>query len=198
MAQNPRRAADVLPNTATHRQFLRSQAARHDAASSSGQGSGHGPCHGDESKAAQSLASQSFVPQRGGTNDSLFATPAGVISMLRRYRDVFDPRTTSLLLVSRQGFDPSQGPFRAGFLSRLDEREELRQRMTDRLAERERKLLFLWYVVELRPCDVARTIRVSRVHAYRLRNDALAALCDGEAPGGRDALPSPPGGRGAR
>jgi len=139
-----------------------------------------------------------LAPQRCDTSDSLFATPAGVISVLRRYRDVFDPRTSSLLLVSRQGFDPSEGPFRAGFLSRLDEREELRRRMADRLAERERKLLFLWYVVEVRPCDVARTIRVSRVHCYRLRNDALAALCDGEAPSGRDALPSPPGGRGAR
>src|SRR5207244_13269127 len=116
-------------------------------------------------------------PEGDDTDDSLFAIPAGVISMLRPSRDVFDPRTTALLLVSRQGFDPSQGPFRAGFLSRLDEREELRQRMADRLAERERKLLFLWYVVELRPGDVARTIRVSRVHCYRLRNDALAALC---------------------
>ena len=184
MARNPRRAADMLPNAATHPQFLRSQAARNDAASSSGQV----PCRGDES----------LAPQRSGTSDSLFATPAGVISLLRRYREVFDPKTTSVLLVSRQGFDPSQGPFRAGFLSRLDEREELRRRMADRLAERERKLLFLWYVVELRPGDVARTIRVSRVHCYRLRNDALAALCDGEVPGGRDALPSPPGGRGAR
>ena len=184
MAQNPRPAAEVLPNTATHPQFLRSQAARNDAASSTGQG----PCSGDES----------LAPRCSDTSGSLFATPAGVISMLRRYRDVFDPRTTSLLLVSRQGFDPSEGPFRAGFLSRLDEREELRRRMADRLAERQRKLLFLWYVVELRPCDVARTIRVSRVHCYRLRNDALAALCDGEAPSGRDALPSPPGGRGAR
>src|SRR2546423_4344412 len=144
MPQNPRPAADVLPNTATHRQFLRSQAARHDAASSSGQGSGQGPCHGDESLARQSLASQSFVPQRDDTNDSLFATPAGVISMLRRYRDVFDPRTTSLLLVSRQGFDPSQGPFRAGFLSRLDVREELSQRKAVRLAERESKYPFFW------------------------------------------------------
>ena len=114
--------------------------------------------------------------------ESPFATPAGVISMLRRYRDVFEPKTTSLLLVSRQGFDPSQGPFRAGFVSRLDEREELRRRMTDRLAERERKLLFLWYVVELRPGEVARRIRVSRVHCYRLRQAALSALCNEEAP----------------
>lgn len=98
--------------------------------------------------------------------------------MLKRYRDVFDPKTTSLLLVSRQGFDPSQGPFRAGFISRLEERDELRRRMADRLAPRERKLLFLWYVVELRPSDVARRIHVSRVHCYRLCKDALSTLCD--------------------
>ena len=184
MAQNVRLAADMVPNAAPHPQFLRNQPARNEAASSTGQVS----CSGDGA----------LPPRQSDAGHSLFATPAGVISMLRRYREVFDPRTTSLLLVSRQGFDPSQGPFRAGFVSRLDEREELRRRMADRLAERERKLLFLWYVVELRPGDVARTIRVSRVHCYRLRNDALAALCDGEAPSGRDALPSPPGGRGAR
>jgi len=50
--------------------------------------------------------------------------------------------------------------------------------MSDRLAERERKLLFLWYVMEVRPGDVARRIRVSRVHCYRLRQAALSALCD--------------------
>src|SRR5438105_14982827 len=125
MAQNPRRTADMLPNAATHPQFLRSQAARNDAASSSGQVS----CHGD----------------------SLFATPAGVISLLRRYREVFDPKTTSVLLVSRQGFDPSQGPFRAGLLSRLDEREVLRRRMTEWMAERDRKMPILWFVVACRP-----------------------------------------------
>jgi len=103
-----------------------------------------------------------------------------VVYSLRRYRDVFDPKTTSLILVSRQSFDRSQGPFRAGFLGRLDEREELRRRMTDRLALRERELLFLWYVVELPPGEVARRIKVSRVHAYRLRNEALSALCDEE------------------
>src|SRR3982074_1302977 len=104
---------------------------------------------------------QNAIPATDVTQ-SLFATPAAVISMLRRYRDVFEPKTTSLLLVSRQGFDPSQGPFRAGFVTRLDEREELRRRMTDRLAERERKLLFLWYVMELRPGGVARRDRVLR------------------------------------
>src|SRR2546427_9683504 len=129
---------------------------------------------------------QNAIPATDVTQ-SLFATPAGVISMLRRYRDVFEPKTTSLLLVSRQGFDPSQGPFRAGFVSRLDEREELRRRMADRLAERERQLLFLWYVAELRPGDVARPIRVSRVPCYRLRKDALSASCGGAAPSGRGA-----------
>lgn len=109
---------------------------------------------------------------------SLFATPEGVAYALKRYRDVFDPKTTSVIVVSREAFDPSQGPFRNGLIHRLDEREELRRRMAERLEERERRLLFLWYVADLRPARVAQSLGISRMHAYRLRKKALAALCD--------------------
>src|SRR2546429_9914832 len=112
MAQNPRRAANMLPNAATHPQFLRSQAARNDAASSSG----HVPCHGEES----------LAPQRSGTSDSLFATPAGGISLLRRYREALFPHTTSAFLLSRQGFDPSPRPFPPGVFSELGRRARVR------------------------------------------------------------------------
>ena len=104
----------------------------------------------------QLLRSPATRGPAGKPAGSVFASPAGVISTLRRYRDVFDLRSASLLPVSRQGFDPSQGPFCAGFISRLEEREELRRRMADRLAERERRLLFLWYVLAVRPDDIAR------------------------------------------
>ena len=62
-------------------------------------------------------------------------------------------------------------------LETIDERTELCHRM-QLVDERDRRLLFLWYVMELRPGDVARRIRVSRVHCYRLRQAALSALCD--------------------
>jgi hypothetical protein len=91
-------------------------------------------------------------------NTSLFGTPEGVAYVLKRYRDVFDPKTTSLLEVSNDVFDPSKGPFRHGFISRLDEREELRRRMVERIKARERRLLFLWYVADLPLSGVARSL----------------------------------------
>ena len=109
---------------------------------------------------------------------SLFATPEGVAYALKRYRDVFDAKTTSVIVVSHDAFDPSQGPFRNGLIHRLEERDELRRRMSERIAERERKLLFLWYVADLRPAGVAQSLGISRMHAYRLRKNALSALCD--------------------
>jgi DNA-directed RNA polymerase specialized sigma24 family protein len=111
----------------------------------------------------------------------LFATPQGVAYALKRYRDVFDPKTTSVITVSSDRFDPSRGPFGNGLLFRLDEREELRRRMTERIKPRERQLLFLWYVADLPPSGVARSLGISRMHAYRLRKSALSALCDEEA-----------------
>ncbi|HLI56247.1 MAG TPA: hypothetical protein VKY26_04345 [Actinomycetota bacterium] len=115
------------------------------------------------------------------SNTSLFATPEGVAYALKRYRDVFDPKTASVIVVSTGRYDPSGGPFRNALLTRLDEREELRRRMTERLEARERHLLFLWYVADLAPSEVARRLRISRMHAYRLRKAALGALCDEEA-----------------
>ena len=111
----------------------------------------------------------------------MFATPEGVAYVLKRYRDVFDPKTSSVIQASQGAFDPSLGPFRNGFIARLDEREELRRRMAERIEDRERRLLFLWYVADLPPAGVARTLGISRMHAYRLRKGALSALCDEEA-----------------
>jgi DNA-directed RNA polymerase specialized sigma24 family protein len=112
--------------------------------------------------------------------ESLFATPEGVAYALKRYRDVFDPKTTSMIQVSGDAFDPSRGPFSNGFIFRLEEREELRRRMVERVKARERRLLFLWYVADLPPSRVARTLGISRIHAYRLRKEALRALSDEE------------------
>lgn len=113
-------------------------------------------------------------------NSSVFSTPEGVAFALRRYRDVFEANTSSVIGVSRDAFDPSRGPFRSGFIAELDEREELRRRMAERIAARERELLFLWYVADLPPTRVATSLGISRIHAYRLRNGALTALCDAD------------------
>jgi DNA-directed RNA polymerase specialized sigma24 family protein len=114
------------------------------------------------------------------TPEPSFTTPESIIHALKRYRDVFDPKTGSLILIARDRFDPSRGPFRAGFIDRLEERQELRRRMTERIQPRERKLLYLWYVADLPVTRVARMLGISRMHCYRLRKDALSAMCDEE------------------
>jgi hypothetical protein len=114
-------------------------------------------------------------------DDVLFETPESVAHALKRYRDVFDPKTTSVILVlSRSGFEAPREPFRNGFVDKLDEREELRRRMVERLCQRERRLLYLWYVADLPPSRVARSLGISRMHCYRLRKEALLALSDEE------------------
>ena len=64
-----------------------------------------------------------------------------------------------------------------GLLDALDERAELCRRM-DLLSERDRSLLFLWYVKQDAVEDVARTLRISRRQCFRIRTKALCAVVD--------------------
>ena len=72
-----------------------------------------------------------------------------------------------------RGDDPD--PFLPGFLSDLDERVELTRRLK-RLPDRERLLLFLWYIEGAPVTSISRTLGLSRAHCYRLRNQALRTL----------------------
>ena len=118
----------------------------------------------------------------------MFDTPLAVAVALRRYGDCFDPRTGSLIAPSRTGHDHTGDPFQPGFLRGVEERAELARRMAARLKPRERLLLVLWYVSDMQVTAIARHLNVSRVHCYRLRDQALRALCDAgpaERPQGR-------------
>lgn len=66
---------------------------------------------------------------------------------------------------------------RAGLLESLDERSELRRRV-DRLEDRERKLLFLWYVTELPVEEIARAVGVSRRHCFRVRSATIHKIVE--------------------
>lgn len=116
-----------------------------------------------------------------------FETPEDVTRALRRYSDIFDPKTGSIIMPSGPKFDPGAEPFRPGFLSWMEERAELVHRMMTRLRSRDRLLLVLWYVSDLPVAKIARSVRVSRMHCYRLRKDALGALCDEPPEGGEAA-----------
>jgi RNA polymerase sigma factor (sigma-70 family) len=63
------------------------------------------------------------------------------------------------------------------FIGHLEEQKELTRRLR-RLAERDRLLLFLWYVEEWPVSEIAEHLQISRVHCYRLRDRALDKLTE--------------------
>jgi DNA-directed RNA polymerase specialized sigma subunit len=116
-------------------------------------------------------------------------TRRDVITALVRYTDWWQPVTSSILMAgaARRSNDFSDG-IRDGLLDSLDERAELRARMA-RLTERDRRVLFLWYVRELEVSEIARVLKLSRRQCFRIRAAAIDQLVEqGEAePGSPDA-----------
>jgi len=116
-------------------------------------------------------------------------TRRDVITALVRYTDWWQPVTSSILVAgaARRSNDFSDG-IRDGLLDSLDERAELRGRMA-RLTERDRRVLFLWYVRELEVSEIARVLKLSRRQCFRIRAAAIDRLVEqGEAePGSPDA-----------
>jgi len=100
---------------------------------------------------------------------------AGVVGALVRFGHSTGPRTRSVVFAGGKppGDDPD--PFLPGFLSDLDERTELTRRLK-RLPDRERLLLFLWYIEGTPVTSISGTLGLSRAHCYRLRNQALRTL----------------------
>ena len=104
----------------------------------------------------------------------MFETASDIIRALVRYPEIFDPKTTSLIILSGR-HDPYAEPFRSGFIGRFDERAELIRRLR-MLRERERRLLVLWYAHQWKVGRIARHLKISRQHCYRLRDQAFDFL----------------------
>ncbi len=108
----------------------------------------------------------------------MFAAVPDVVWALVTYTDWWQPRTGSVIAVAgarrASGFDDG---IRDGLLDTLDQRIELCRRMAT-LEERERRILYLWYVRELAAHEIAREVRISRRHCFRLKAAALRALVD--------------------
>lgn len=110
--------------------------------------------------------------------------PADIIRALVRYRDVFDPRTGSIIVAGgASGSSFGRDPFRGGFIAGIEERAELVRRLL-RLPVRERNILWMWYVVGLPVTQIARRVGLSRMHCYRLRNKSLREMTTEPAPTG--------------
>jgi DNA-directed RNA polymerase specialized sigma24 family protein len=111
----------------------------------------------------------------------MLATAGDVIRSLVTYTDWWQPSSTSLMQIgaARRSTDVPEG-FRAGLLESLPERMELSRRMR-RVSDRDRRLLFLWYVQQLEVNDIAKAVGLSRRQCFRRRGQAIRALVD-EAP----------------
>jgi DNA-directed RNA polymerase specialized sigma subunit len=101
-----------------------------------------------------------------------------VVRSLVTYSDWWQPATASVLAVAGARRDSDFGDgLRSGLVETLDERIELRRRV-GLLSERDRRLLVLWYVVQLPAQDIATTLRISRRHCFRLRARAIRRIVE--------------------
>jgi DNA-directed RNA polymerase specialized sigma24 family protein len=109
---------------------------------------------------------------------SCLTSPRDVILALVTYTDWWQPASTSVMQVgpARRG-QGSQDGLPAGLVGSLDVRSELARRM-QHLSERERALLFHWYVRQLPVSEVAGALDVSRRHCFRLRVGAIRKLVE--------------------
>lgn len=110
----------------------------------------------------------------------MFKHPKEIVRALQRYRDCYDPRTTSLMVFGGSS-DPHADPFRAGFITNFEERAVLLERLAE-LEDRSRRLLVLWHVAGHPVAHIARMLQISRVHCYRLADAALESMCDEREP----------------
>jgi sigma-70-like protein len=108
----------------------------------------------------------------------LFASVPAVVHALITFTDWWQPFTSSVLQVggARRSSGFGDG-IRDGLLDTIGERSELSRRIRD-LNERDRRILFLWYVQELPAHEVAKAVGISRRQCFRRRSAALRALVD--------------------
>lgn len=108
----------------------------------------------------------------------MFPGVADVVRALITITDWWQPATGSILQVggARRSSGFGDG-IRDGLFDTIGERSELSRRVR-LLNERDRRILFLWYVKELPAHEVAREVGISRRQCFRRRSAALRALVD--------------------
>lgn len=108
----------------------------------------------------------------------MLETDREVIRCLITYTDWWQPSTSSVLQVGRARADKNlRDGLNPGIIETLDERVELCRRMAQ-MTERDRHLLFLWYVKQLHVDDVAAIVKLSRRQCFRRRAAAIRKLVE--------------------
>ena len=115
----------------------------------------------------------------------MLATPNQVVWALITYTDWWQPTTASVYRVGSRNETFANDGLRVGLLDSLPLRDELCRRMQG-IDERDRHLLYLWYVRQIAAHEIARDLRISRRQCFRRRAAAirtLVALGEPTAPG---------------
>lgn len=111
----------------------------------------------------------------------MLESPDAVIRALVTYTDWWQPITGSVVRTGRRDGRAGDG-IHPGLLGSLDLRDELCRRML-LLDERDRELLYLWYVRQLEAQEIAKHLRISRRHCFRRRATAVRTISEGGEPG---------------
>ncbi|MGH2728953.1 MAG: sigma factor-like helix-turn-helix DNA-binding protein [Actinomycetota bacterium] len=109
---------------------------------------------------------------------SMLTSSADVIRCLITYTDWWQPASSSVLVVGAARRSTALGSgLHPGVLDTLDERSELMRRVL-RLEDRDRRVLFLWYVAQLPLSEVGRAIGVSQRQCQRVRARAVQRIVE--------------------
>lgn len=108
----------------------------------------------------------------------MFDSPQEVAWCLTTYSDWWQPSTSSVMQVgpARRSSEHGDG-LHPGVVETLDERVELSRRIA-LLSERDRGILFRWYVLHQHVDDIAGALRISRRQCFRRRAAALRAIVE--------------------
>jgi DNA-directed RNA polymerase specialized sigma subunit len=107
----------------------------------------------------------------------VLSSPKQVVWALITYTDWWQPNTASVYQVGNRRETFASDGIRDGLLDTLSERDELCRRM-QQVAERDRVLLFLWYLRQLPAHEIARELRISRRQCFRRRAAVIRRLVE--------------------
>ena len=107
----------------------------------------------------------------------VFESSSQVIRVLLTYTDWWQPSTSSVLQVGKTGRGYAGDGLPAGLLRTVDERAELCRRM-QHVSDRDRQVLFLWYVRQASVEEIARELHISRRQCFRRRSNAIRKIVD--------------------
>jgi DNA-directed RNA polymerase specialized sigma24 family protein len=114
-------------------------------------------------------------------SNELLSDPGAVARCLVTFPDCLQPSTGSVLSFSGIKRKDRGDGLRPELINLLEVRVELARRM-QLLEERDRELLFLWYVRRLHVDDISGVLGVSRRQCFRRRAGALRTIVEAGKP----------------